>query len=119
MAKRRDASGDLQRLSDIRQQLDLYESQRYKHRQIIDGEAGRRADIGVEIKKRQDAIAVMRRELDELPVRVHHSRSVVSRLDDQIAALKARNNRIKLKQRKREQLARVRQQIAELSRSDE
>ena len=117
MSKRRDLGQE--RIRDIRKQIALMEGQRHKHRVVVDGAPGRRADLDVEIKKRQDAIAVMRRELDELPVRVHHSRSVVSRLDDQIATLKARNNRIKLKQRKREQLARVRQQIAELSRSDE
>jgi chromosome segregation ATPase len=112
MAKRRGATD--KRLEDIHRQRKLYEEQRAKHRDVIDGAPGRRFYLDAEITKRRKAIAVMQRELEEMPAKIEHSRSVVSRLDDQIATLKKMAEDVKTKQRKLDQLARFRQQLAEL-----
>ena len=115
MSKRRDLGQE--RIRDIRKQIALMEGQRHKHRVVVDGEAGRRAYLGVEIQKRLDAIEVMRREIAELPVVIAHSRSVIAKLDDQISTFKYKIEMVKTKQRKKEQLARVREQIAEAKRA--
>jgi len=111
MAKRKTAHD--RRLEDIRRQVELYEGQRWKHRQIVDGAPERQAHLETEIQKRLDAIAVMQEEIANLPIVVADSEGIVARLNDQIATLKAKRENAKTKQRKLEQLARVRRQIAD------
>jgi chromosome segregation ATPase len=113
MLKQRTAHG--RRLDDIRRQIELYQSQRWKHQQIVDGAAGRQAHLEAEIQKRLDAVAAMSGEIADLPAVVHNSKGVIARLNDQIATLKKKREDAKTKQRKLEQLARVRRQIAELT----
>ena len=99
-------------LSEIARQLELYQGQRAKHREVVDGAEARATYLEDEVQKRLDAITVLRAELSDLPVKVTQSKAVIARLDDQIATLKAMRARIIARDSKRRQLARIKEKIS-------
>ena len=113
MAKRNaKAARDAKLQEDARKQIALVEAQREKHRVTIDDAHAREDQLRAWIAEREESIRAMRAELDGLPAKVVISRSVISRLDDTLATLRATVENAKSRDRKRKTLARLQDQIA-------